>query len=218
MKKRRRWDNCALCGEYRLTTREHVVPRGLYPLSKATSPVQRITIAACFGCNNGTSDDDVHFRNVIVMSGDANPSVREVWEGPIRRSLEKVDGHRRALDVFKLMKPVPELDGDRYKIYPGHDPRILRTVRKIVRGLISHHGLPPVYENDAVQVDVVTEPIPPELLSEMTTAHAETDILAYGYVEEVVDTEQHSVWLLSFYERTLFLAIVGKSQPRSSPQ
>ncbi|CAN7699386.1 hypothetical protein [Mesorhizobium sp. LjRoot246] len=208
MGKKLRWDNCALCGEFRLTTREHVVPKGLYPESKgATSTFQRITIAACFACNNGTSDDDVHFRNVVAMSGDANPSVREVWEGPIRRSFEKVDGRRRALDIFKLMKPAPEFEGDRYMIYPGNDPRVLGTIRKVVRGLCHHHELLAVVENDKVWTDVLKYPIPTEFADAMVIAHAEPDILDYKYL--VVDeAELHSFWLLRFYERTTFIAFV----------
>ncbi|MER9136069.1 hypothetical protein NKI20_07130 [Mesorhizobium sp. M0830] len=208
MGKKQRWDNCALCGKFRLTTREHVVPKGLYPESKgATSTFQRITIAACFDCNNGTSDDDVHFRNVVAMSGDANPSVREVWEGPIRRSFEKVDGRRRALDLFKLMKPALELEGDRYMIYPGNDPRVIGTIRKVVRGLCHHHQLLAVVKNDKVWADVLKYAVPTEFAEAMVIAHAEPDILDYKYL--VVDEgELHSFWLLRFYERTTFIAVV----------
>lgn len=208
MGKKQRWYTCALCGEFRLTTREHVVPKGLYPESKgASSTFQRITIAACFDCNNGTSDDDVHFRNVIAVSGDSNQSVREVWEGPIRRSFQKVDGRRRALDIFKLMKPAPEFGSDRYMIYPGNDPRVLGTVRKVVRGLCHHHRLLEVVKSDQVWADVLKYPIPADFTEAMAIAHAEPDILDYKYL--VVDTDElHSFWLLRFYERTTFIASV----------
>ncbi|QKC86946.1 hypothetical protein [Mesorhizobium sp. NZP2077] len=85
---KRRPAHCALCGELRLVTREHVVPRGLYPATKAESRFQRIVIPTCKTCNNGTSDDDAHFRNVITVAGDANAAVKELWEGPIGRSLD----------------------------------------------------------------------------------------------------------------------------------
>lgn len=81
---------CALCGEFGLMTREHVIPSGLYPPSKSASRVQRIIILACASCNNGTSDDDAHFRNVVTIAGDANPPMQELWDGKIGRSRRKL--------------------------------------------------------------------------------------------------------------------------------
>ncbi len=45
--------------------------------------------------------------------------------------------------------------GQRYIVYPGQDARITRVIRKIVRGLSYHHGLPmPVYD-EQIWVDVL---------------------------------------------------------------
>jgi hypothetical protein len=81
----------------------------------------------------------------------------------------------------------------------------------MVRGLIHHHGLAPVYRDGAVQIDWVRPPFPLDLVSMMTEFHAEPDILNYQYAREVLDAQGHSVWLLCFFERTHFLAVVSKS-------
>ncbi|MER9455609.1 hypothetical protein [Mesorhizobium sp. M0478] len=208
---KRRAARCALCGEVRLVTKEHVVPRGLYPQSKADSRFQRIVIPTCATCNNGTSDDDVHFRNVVTIAGDQNSSVTELWEGPITRSFGKVDGRRRAQDLLALMSPIEQETGERYMIYPARDPRVLRIVRKIVRGLSYRHGLRWPVSDEEVFVDVLKTQIPENLIESLEVAHAEPDILDYRYGRIEDTTGLESGWLLRFYERTVFIGIVFES-------
>jgi hypothetical protein len=74
---------CAYCGYRVATDREHVFPKSLYPESKASSRVQRLTIPSCNECNNGWSDDEAHFRNVLALAGEPNDSRRELWETKI---------------------------------------------------------------------------------------------------------------------------------------
>lgn len=83
---------CAYCGSTNASTDDHVVPTALYPHSKAGSRVQRITVPACLPCNKSWADDEVHFRNMLLISGDPNPVVRELWEGKTSRSFTQVDG------------------------------------------------------------------------------------------------------------------------------
>ena len=53
MKHARRHIRCACCAEGGAATKDHVVPRALYPSSKPRSTVPRITIPACLECNAG---------------------------------------------------------------------------------------------------------------------------------------------------------------------
>ena len=41
----------------------------------------------------------------------------------------------------------------------------------------------------------------------MKYAHREKDIVEY-YYDEIDDTEKHSVWFITFFERTTFIGIV----------
>lgn len=207
-----RWNNCGLCGEHKLTTREHVVPRSLYPPSKANSTFQRITIPACASCNNGTSDDDAHFRNVVLVSGDANPVVSEIWSGPVARAFKQVDGRRRAYDLFKIMKPAPDVGPGRYRIYPADDQRILFIVRKIIRGLSRHHQLRHPVADSEVFADVMRDPVPEEIITSMEHRNAEPDILEYGWLRLTETAGISSVWLLRFYQRTSFVGFVFQDE------
>src|SRR6266478_6497891 len=131
---------CAYCGVSGIKfEREHVVPSCLYPASKTGSKVQRITVPACPTCNRSWADDEAHFRTVVVLASEPNQASRDVWL-KAQRSFGQVDGQRRLRDLAKLLEPV-EIDGTpRLKVYPGKDERVLRVVRKIVRGLSYYHG------------------------------------------------------------------------------
>lgn len=202
---------CAYCGAPVLTReRDHVVPASLYPDSKAGSKVQRLTVPVCRACNKSWADDEAHFRNVILVAGEPNPSVHELWQTKTRRSFDEVDGRRRVLDIGTQMKPVEMVEGTRYKVYPARDDRVMRIIRKIVRGLCHHHGVSPVQDRQ-VWADVLKYVIQPEFLDEMAHHHLEKDVFEYRYAV-LKEHEIHSAWLLTFYERCTFIALVAPEE------
>lgn len=164
-----------------------------------------ILIAACENCNNGSSDDDAHLRHVLLASGATNELVLELWYGPVERGLAQVDGRRRALDVFKLMEPAPDAGDDRYRIFPARDERVLRSIRKITRGLCAHHGLG-VTADERVTADVQRQKMPDELFNVMRFFEVGSELFDYGFVT----LEKRSIWLLRFYERTMFVSAVDQ--------
>lgn len=95
---------CAYCGTVDAPEREHVIPSCLYPPSRGTtSNVPRLAVPACGECNRGWSDDEAHFRNVLLLAGEPNDAVSELWAGKIRRSLARPDARRRAKDPFAII-------------------------------------------------------------------------------------------------------------------
>ncbi len=147
---------------------------------------------------------------MILLCGEKNPVVHELWEGKTRRALAEADGRKRALDLAIQLVPIKTPDGDRHMIYPAKDERVTRVVRKIVRGLCHRHNLTSPVLDAQVLVDVHRFAIPPEFMEEMTRGNTDEDVLKYqfGLIE---DRDIHSGWLLTFYGRTAFLCIVFKS-------
>jgi hypothetical protein len=144
---------------------------------------------------------------MLLISGDRTSVVSELWEGPTRRSFTKVDGGKRARDLFVQMVPVHTPQGERHMVYPARDERVLRIVRKVVRGLCHYHKLLSPVLDEQVWADVQKFEIPPEFLTQMTSANVEEDVLQYrfGVIE---DPDIHSCWLLRFFARTPFFCIV----------
>lgn len=203
---------CAFCGgPAGKDTREHVIPSALYPDSKATSRVQKITVPACLACNKSWQDDEPHFRTMLLISGEANSVVKELWHGPTRRSFRHADGDRRRREVASQLVPVKRPSGNRHLVYPARDPRVLRVVRKVIRGLCHKHNLLSPVSDRQVWADIQKFGIPPEFASAFKEAHAEQDILRYQFAP-LDDEHIHSVWILTFFERTPFLGIVFRSE------
>ena len=208
---------CSYCGERPATDSEHVFPRNLYPASKGRSRVQRLTIPSCNECNKGWSDDEAHFRNVLALAGAPNDTRRELWETTILRSFQKSDGARRVRDLIEIMRPV-EMDGEtRHNVYPGQEERVVRIVKKVIRGLCHyHHVMSPVSEK-RVWVDVPKYQIPGEFLSQMAYEHREQDIAEYRY-QVLHEYGIHSAWIITFFQRITFIGIVSLSGDGSFPE
>ncbi|MDE2134592.1 MAG: hypothetical protein KGM97_09385 [Alphaproteobacteria bacterium] len=202
---------CAYCGSLDVLTSDHVVPKALYPESKRATRFCPIVVDACGPCNNSWSDDEAHFRNVLLVAGEPPPVVHELWEGKARRGFHQVDGRKRARDLFAQFVAVQTSEGERYMIYPARDARVTRIVRKIIRGLCHHHHLLSPVHDEQFWADVQKFAVPDKFLAEMISADADPDILTYQYAVLDDDTHLHSCWLLKFFGRTPFFGVVYRS-------
>lgn len=98
----KRLTRCVYCGVNVATTRDHVIPRGIWG---DVPPPNLSTVPACENCNQAYSRDEGYFR-LCVSTGLAyeHPVVRnETWPGPIRRMLRK--GARLRADLVRNARP-----------------------------------------------------------------------------------------------------------------
>lgn len=201
---------CGYCGASGVQLeREHVIPACLYPASRGPiSRVQRITVLACRKCNGSWADDEPHFRNVLLVAGDSNEAVRELWATTALRGFQHVDGQRRRVDLASLFEPVLVNGEERWMVYPDKDSRVLRVVRKVVRGLSHYHGIESAISDERVWAEVMKYQIPEGLLHEMPFQHREADVCRYWY-QTFSDGETRSAWLLTFFDARTFVAWVA---------
>jgi len=92
-------------------------------------------------------------------------------------------------------------------IYPARDERVLRVVRKIVRGLSHFHGVETAVPESRVTADIMRFLLPEGMESHFQ--HREPDIVEYLY-GTWEDGEYASTWLLKFFERCMFIAWVAR--------
>lgn len=204
---------CAYCGKpVANPEREHVFPKCLYPLSKSQSKVQRLTVPSCRDCNRGWARDEAHFRNVLVISGEApNAARQELWVTSIRRSFDEVDGTRRVKDLVARMKPVTVAGRERHMIFPGQDKQVMRVIRKVIRGLCYHHNVLSPVSDQRVWADVLKYIVPQEFFDQMGYDHREQEIAQYRW--QILNEDGiNSVWLITFFERVTFIGLVSMSE------
>lgn len=204
---------CTYCGKkVKKIQREHVFPSCLYPPSKSQSKVQRMTIPACDQCNNGWSDDEAHFRDLLVIAGDKPNAVRrELFQGPVKRSFEKADGKRRLEDLLSQMIPTKKESKDRYMVFPADDGRLMRVVKKAIRGLCAHHNIGSPVSEQRVWVDVLRYQILNEYFQSFKYHHREADIAEYWY-SLVYEEGIESAWIIRFFETVVFIGLVSVSE------
>lgn len=199
---------CAYCGKsIGQKDHDHVVPKCLYP-TEARSKVQLLTVPACNTCNNSWSDDEAHFRNVLLIAGDPNPSVEKLWFTKVKRSFEKKDGQKRRKDLVEQMVLRQTSKGQRFVVYPASDPRFMRVIHKIIRGLCHHHNIMTAVAESRVWADVWRFEVPSAFLKDMKNYDRNPEIFEY-YYHVIQDPPIHSYWLLSFYQNKPFIGAVS---------
>ena len=174
--------------------------------------IQLLTVLACSNCNNGWSDDEAHFRNVITMAGDPpNAPRQELWETKISPSFGKNDGQKRINDITAKMEPINMSGIVRYMIYPAEDERVIRIIRKIIRGLCHYHNIASPVSDKYVWADILRYTVPPGLIQKMNYYHREQDIVEYRY-EISNERDMNSAWLITFFQKVTFMGVVFTSE------
>jgi hypothetical protein len=101
-----------------------------------------------------------------------------------------------------------EVNGERkLVIYPAKDERILRIIRKSVRGLTYIHNGTPL-PDERIWADVLRWALPADMEEQLRFQGNEPDIVEYAFLERV-DPELDAVWVFRFYGRTEFIATVS---------
>jgi hypothetical protein len=85
-------------------------------------------------------------------------------------------------------------------IYPGNDERVLRIIRKIIRGLSYFHQIESAVEESRIWTDVLKFHIPQDLIDSVTFLHRQPEIFRYWY-EAYDEGKLTSAWHLTFLER-----------------
>ncbi len=121
------------------------------------------------------------------------------------RSFEKLDGKKRRKDLVKQLVPY---DNNSYKIYPVKNEKVIRIVKKVIRGLCYHHNIiSPISENQIVVVITSVYPIPPVFIEEMEYYHQDKEICEYR-IQRFSEDNLNSGWLIKFLGKVEFLGIV----------
>jgi hypothetical protein len=98
-------------------TKEHVPPQNLFAGYEAKDKENRITVPACFDCNNKYSDCDEEFRNLvgIITKNEENSGVTSKTGRGLSRNFEKVKGKIKFIAPGEMT-----LEVDRDKIIEFH--------------------------------------------------------------------------------------------------
>jgi len=129
---------CAYCGKVASATDDHIPPRSIY--SKPYPP-DRPSVKACAECNNGASDDDEYFRDIVLKYEHVSdlPAAREQVAKMIR-AIAKPEKKKYAAAVLSSFTEI-ELRSEggiilgKAPAYKVDGARFTRAASRYVRGL-----------------------------------------------------------------------------------
>lgn len=200
---------CAYCGRTDLPReRGHVIPKSMYP-SGLDPRIQRPTIAECMACKQIWQDDEAHFRAILLMAGESNAAVLELWEGPVRGSFDKDSGPRWVRDLHAQMVPFDTEAGRRHLVYPARDPRVMKVIRKIFRGLCHYHGLGTTIRDRQVFANIQLFEVPERFRPQFVNHSLGDHFCRYAFLDMRGEGEFHSAWTIEFFGRTNFLGLIA---------
>lgn len=201
--------NCAFCGKFGPVTREHFVAKGLWA---GPRPNRSLTVPTCFDCNNGASDDDQYFRNVMAIVHDTDhPEAKKVFEGPMKRSFgydptllkELLKGR----GVAPYFTPSGLLLGNK-PFLTVDDRRMNRILCKIVLGLFyvaRGHAMP---DTHAVYICASPDKEMLKMCLSMTQSMCPEqcfgdDVFVWRFCGDAED-QNLTYWMLAFYKKVVF--------------
>jgi hypothetical protein len=213
--KKYRNKTCGYCGKSTGPSGagEHVLPSCFYP--DLTDPkIQCAKIPACQGCNKSFEKDEAHLKTMLVMCGpESTPARRQLWEGSVR-SFDR-PGHGvtevRSIAAQFVPSPILNVHGSPFqRIFPHKDPRVVRVLKKIVRGL-QHFRTKNVISEDRVSLHPATIPVPAEYENCLTGVFVVPDVFSAHacFFNSSDDVEMHSLWVLKFLENARFYAVIS---------
>ena len=201
---------CYRCGSL-ATTKEHVVPRCLYPDKPAA---KLITVPACRSCNNALAKDEEYFRTILAAQWIDSPSARAVWEQKVRPSFDRQrDGLRKSL--LANMRDI-YLPSEQGFVQTGllrlDDSRMDRVAEKIVRGLYFHvmgKVMP-----DATEMRFHWRPrdwLRDTALSARLIS-VDPDVFSCRYGMAAKGSKEVSIWWMLFYRSLMYVVTAQSDQ------
>lgn len=144
---------------------------------------------------------------MMLVAGEPNGPVKELWANKASPGFYKANGERRVRDLFLQMKPVVVDGQNRFMVYPHRDERMTRVLRKIVRGLSSFHQIETAIADKRVLIRPAIYEVPESMEVYLANEHREEDIIRYRFC--VAPWEDiSSFWVLTFFDHRSFYAIV----------
>src|SRR5258708_16068040 len=133
-------EKCFLCGSAEHLTRGHVPAENLF---KPPLPTNMVTLPECRPCNESYSLDEEYFRACVATQGTWSETGSWIWENKvINSSFRRSPKLRKAITANMFSVPVHTPAG----VYLGQQggvgyrvDRTERVVKKICRGLYTHH-------------------------------------------------------------------------------
>ena len=214
--------HCYLCGTANPTTRDHVPPVGFFPQPR---PTNLITLRCCESCNNSYSLDDEAMR--VWLSSALGRSQAGEWienYKAIPRIIKRSPAFGAKLLTQMEDILVTDEDGDRIEAvkFAMERERAYRFITRVAKGLQKHYfpnrdGYTGtwrcVYVENRIDHLARIEPLI-GLLPNFDSRGDQVIQYRFGFTDDRLTC----IWLMVFYDSSMFVVIHQLSVPASDEQ
>ncbi|GAB5525423.1 MAG: hypothetical protein Roseis2KO_32950 [Roseivirga sp.] len=189
---------CAICGEAKECTRDHLPPKGIFVPPR---PSNLVTVRACKDCNNGSSKDDEEFMVYLAMHVAGYSKKGEKLFKTALKSLR----HNKKLkrQIIRSMKPVNLTTpggvflGKGASI-PWNNEVHNKIIERTIRGLYYHHYGEIL--GDKVEIETYWHDRFPEHLNSYIVNKDWMGENEFLYIHtNIHDSPLSSMWVFEFY-------------------
>lgn len=204
---------CTYCGKKPGTTKDHVIPKSLFPKPR---PNDLVTVKCCKDCNKKfKQDEDIFVAWINFGPGGATKKGQSLWDQKLYRTYKKDYGVRKIIaNSFKcinLIAPSGIYLGKRLAISID-SKRLNNVLKKIIRGLFWLEYKERLPQN--IRIDIFGIPKNDERITEVIYATEPATTCwekIFEYRHRRLDTSTfESLWIMSFYRKNYFVAIVDE--------
>ena len=214
-------DTCAYCGAP-ATTEDHIPPQALLVgVPRSARP----SVRSCAACNNGASDDDEYFRDVVLKyhrvseQPAAAPAIAKMIRAiALPAKAKYAAATLRSFEDIRVVTPAG-IDLGIRPAYRVNEGRIAKAAERYVRGLHRSELGVCVPAEHTVRIQANPESILQEqarlvrVFASGTTRTVQPGVFWYKWVVPA-DRPSASAWLLVFYDA---LPLLGLVHPPGSP-
>lgn len=197
------------------TTRDHVIPRGLYPDSRRGSKFKPLTVPCCATCNASHSADEQEFILTVAAHQNRTPEAEELAKGRNVRALAKDQRLRREILSRFGQSDVTTPGG----IWIGRAVTLKlpsgmrRVLEKIARGLFFHHTKSIMPSKMTMQwydwMDSrIQESLAPFVKEYGRFGHFDSTVFQYLYTLPSGSITGNSIWIMQFLRGGTFAVLL----------
>lgn len=211
---------CVYCGAVPATTRDHIVPKCLFP-----EPLpELITAPACLKCNQDKARDEPYLRDVLAVDlrTSEQPAARTIFDGKMARARSRNRSEIARAARQARMEPLHTRGGiylGHYATIPLDGERISRVIGMMMRGLywrLRGELFPRGYTIEVARVEPLEVRAVEEAISgtHFNGPYRLGDGIFECVMQFAAEDTGETLWLLRFYRNYVVLVTTEAEAPK----
>lgn len=211
MKSKKRKHTCAYCGKCTVSTKDHVIPRNIFPDGYTIKNLR--TVCSCKKCNQSYSLDEQYFWAFLLnTSSDTSKWAHSIFETKFKRAIQRKPGLGNkifnSMELVDSVTPSGIYIGKKTKINISKDDwkRYYNVLDKIIKGFFYIRFNQRVPKNYFIKHSFIQKNHDKYIKYFQFWNKENKEIILHGYGQ--LKNTFNTIWCTIFYESVMFVSFV----------